>query len=97
MADEKNPIIALIVSLLFSFIGLCGIGQIYAGRLQRGIGVLIGGWIIAGIATFLAFTIVGICVSIPLAFIYMIWQAYDAYSLAKEYNERLQKDGKAPW
>ena len=45
----KNEGTGLILSIVLGILGLCGIGQIYAGRVGRGIGIMIGVWILVAI------------------------------------------------
>lgn len=79
----KSPGLAAVLSFLIS-----GLGQIYVGRIGRGIAILLGGIVIAAISFFLLF--------IPMI-IYWIWNIYDAYKLAKQYNEVVLSTGKPPW
>ncbi len=83
VAGMKNEGLAAVLSFLFS-----GLGQIYVGRIGRGIGILIGGIVIALISPLLLW--------IPLL-IYWIWNIYDAYNLAKQYNRELMRTGSPPW
>ena len=87
----KNEGTGLILSIVLGILGLCGIGQIYAGRVGRGIGIMIGVWILIaiGIAT------MGIGLIAVLAV--FIWQIFDTKKLCKEYNDFLASNGRAPW
>ena len=67
-------------------------GQIYVGKVTRGLVFLIFGLIVGLIAA----------LSIgPFAWIInvIIWAAaaYDAYTLAQKYNRYIDKHGEAPW
>lgn len=68
----------------FVFFGAMFFGFSY-GFMHRGIAGFLGGFlvpiIIWGLITLAIF----------------IWQVYDAYKLAKYYNEHVQRYGKAPW
>jgi TM2 domain-containing membrane protein YozV len=66
---KKSESLALILSFL-----LPGLGQIYLGRIGRGLGFLIGAIVLA----LLTFGIGG--------FIIWIWSIIDAYNLAKKHN-----------
>ena len=87
----KNEGTGLILSIVLGIFGLCGIGQIYAGRVGRGIGIMIGVWILIaiGIAT------MGIGLIAVLAV--FIWQIFDTKKLCKEYNDFLASNGSPPW
>ncbi|MGQ4832909.1 MAG: zinc-ribbon domain-containing protein [Candidatus Asgardarchaeia archaeon] len=82
-SKEKDTAIAAILSFL-----LPGLGQIYVGKVGRGIGIFIGAIIIAFISFILFF--------IP-SIIYWAWNIYDAYNLAKTYNEEYRRTGSPPW
>ena len=110
-APQKSPGIALILGLLLGWFGLWGIGQIYVGKIGRGIVLLIIGLILMPALIFL--TIVGsfltfdadvitaglilIPILLVIAFILFIWQAIDAYMLANRYNQAVQRTGMPPW
>ncbi len=92
----KNPTTALILAIVLGFLGIEGVGQIYVGKVGRGIGILIACfalWII-GIATFAFF--IGIAF-IVAGFIVFIWSIFDTNKLVKEYNNFVSKNGRAPW
>jgi TM2 domain-containing membrane protein YozV len=65
-AREKSPIIAAILSFL-----LAGVGEMYAGKMRRGIVILLAGVILAAISMGVGY--------------FLIWllSIYDAYKLAK--------------
>ena len=76
-----------------------GVGQIYVGRIARGIVILISG-ILTGILFFVA--MVGAFFSIGIAFgivrlLLWVWQMYDALKLTRRYNDALESAGEAPW
>ena len=105
-ASEKSTGIALILGLIVGFIGLWGIGQIYVGKIARGIIFLILGLILMPILFVIAFfsvaaifdLAVGLFFIIPIIyFILWIYQAYDAYKLAQEYNMNIRRTGTPPW
>ncbi|MBA7597448.1 hypothetical protein ES703_04451 [subsurface metagenome] len=76
---EKSPGLAAFLSFL-----ICGVGQIYIGQDDRGVGLLI-----------LAFILVIFGVGFPLfwlfAFFLWVYAISDAYNQAKKYNVRLYK------
>ncbi|MHC1710147.1 MAG: zinc-ribbon domain-containing protein [Methanomassiliicoccales archaeon] len=92
--DEKEAILAVILSVLIP-----GVGQIYCGKIGRGIGilVLIGLLSVIGIVplffmmdpmnfNFAGFIALNVILSILTLIIY-IWQIYDAYRCADNYNK----------
>jgi len=72
--SEKSPSLAAILSFLF-----VGLGQIYCGRIKRGL-AFIGLYLLS---FFLLIFLIGI-ILLPIVYIYNI---YDAYELAKKINE----------
>lgn len=94
---KKDPTIALLLGLILGLLSFCGIGQIYLGRTKRGFVLFLLGWGILLLNFLGAIFIVGLCVTGPLTLIFFVWQAYDAYRLAQEYNDYFDKNRKAPW
>src|SRR5437867_806253 len=66
LAEEKSEVLALVLSLVIP-----GAGQMYCGKIGRGVGILI-------VTIVLLLFFVGIIV--------YIWQIYDAYKCAQRYN-----------
>jgi len=109
--SEKSPEITLILGLVVGLLGLLGIGQIFVGRIMRGIIFLILGLVLGPALVFfvfLGYSFAGVFftsgfgmvlgVFIPIIwFILWIYQAYDAYKLAQEYNMNLRRTGTPPW
>ena len=87
----KNEGTGLILSIVLGLFCLNGIGQIYAGKVGRGIGIMIGSWvlIVVGVLTF------GIGLIAYLAI--FIWQIFDAKKLCREFNEYVSQNGRPPW
>ena len=81
----KNEGLAAILSLIFP-----GLGQMYANRVMRGLGIIVAGIVLA---------VIGVLLLIPLLILLVlwIWNIFDAYNLSKEYNESLTRNGSAPW
>jgi len=116
---EKDAGITIILGVLLGFFGIMGVGQIYAGRVGRGIVIMIGGFatVAASFITIfsylswwdvnsydyyyygpdLSMLIIIMAVIEVFHIAYLIWQAYDAYKLAKDYNEKLRMTGRPPW
>ncbi|MDW5562749.1 MAG: DUF6677 family protein [Methanomassiliicoccus sp.] len=81
----KNAGLAAVLAFLWA-----GLGHIYLGLIGKGIlymVLMVVFWIIG------ILTIIGLI--IPLVF--WIWQIYDAYKLANQYNSAVQQTGRAPW
>ena len=87
----KNEGTGLILSIVLGLFCLSGIGQIYAGKVGRGIGIMIGSWvlIVVGILT------LGIGLIAYLAI--FIWQIFDTKKLCREFNEYVSQNGRPPW
>jgi TM2 domain-containing membrane protein YozV len=103
--EHKSPGIAAVLALVLGFFGLMGVGQIYVGRLARGIVLLIVGIILA-VLTYGSFLLgfvtfglgwVGALVFGVILLILWIWQTFDAYGLAKKFNKAVEETGKTPW
>lgn len=71
----KNEWLAVILSLL-----LAGLGQIFVGYIKRGLVILSGSIVIVLLLPDYL---------LPLALIYLVWNVYDAYKLAKKHNQKL--------
>jgi TM2 domain-containing membrane protein YozV len=109
--ESKSPGIAALLALLIG-IGVFGIGHIYVGRIRRGIVLLVVSLaihvplVMAAVllipslflsreafgALFIGVVVLGL-VNLGL----WIWQGYDAYKLAKQFNEHVRQYGKVPW
>lgn len=82
----KSAALALILSFLIP-----GIGQLYIGRIESGIIILII-WVVSVAAW--PFTIF---LSLLIALVVWVFSMVDAYSRANEYNNILFSTGKPPW
>jgi len=89
--DRKDPLIAVILSLL-----LPGVGQIYVGRVARGILILlflplfavfsiVPGFFLVGVDSVSGFIWWSVISTVVLIAAY-VWQVYDAYRLAEDTN-----------
>ena len=87
----KNEGTGLILSIVLGLLGLVGVGQIYAGHVGKGIGMLIGGIICIALA-FFTFGITAV-----IYIILLIWGAIDTKKLCREYNDFLSTNGRPPW
>ena len=84
----KNEGTALILSIILGLFGICGIGQIYVGKVGRGVAMLIVGivLVIVGALT------MGIGLIAYLGF--FIWQIFDTRNLCRQYNEFVSNNGR---
>ena len=73
MQERKDPSLASILSFL-----LVGLGQIYCGKVWRGIGLAL-------------LTIIGYCLLIIPGIVIHIAVIWDAYKTALDYNKSLEK------
>jgi hypothetical protein len=67
----RDPTIALLLELI-GYLGFLGIGHMYAGRMGRGLTLLIVWWLYWGIAGFLAITLLGIPIACVMALIWPV-------------------------
>lgn len=97
MADSqvqyKNEGVALVLAAVLGIIGLCGIGHIYAGRLSRGILILLASLVTGALVVFMWIIIVPVIIHIGL----VIWTIFDARNVCREYNTTLSDTGQPPW
>ncbi len=80
---RKDPAIAAILSFFIT-----GLGQIYAGKVGKGIGLLVG----VIVCIFLAFLLIPFFIAIGL----WIYSIIDAYKTAERYNQFVAAYGRAP-
>ena len=91
----KSESTTLILSIVIGLFGISGIGHIYVGKIGRGVGILIAGFVllIVGIATAaFGIGIVILILAIPL----FIWQIIDSRKLCRQYNDYYEEYGKEP-
>jgi TM2 domain-containing membrane protein YozV len=81
------------IGALLSFI-IPGAGQLYAGRITRGLLFLFLGIPFAVIVAVFFFWLI---FPIFLPFAFWVYNIYDAYQLCLEYNRRLVQTGVPPW
>jgi len=116
LRGEKSEGLAAVLSFFWG-----GAGQIYVGRIWRGLGIIatyvtlaiIGMALIFSSRTFkqirsdyfyetYAYVFEGPLLTLGLlflaaCFIFSIWNVFDAYNLAKQYNASLRATGNPPW
>jgi TM2 domain-containing membrane protein YozV len=85
----KNSGLAAVLSLIIP-----GLGQMYAGKIGRGLFFLFIGIPLTVIIALFFFWLI-LPLFLPLAF--WIWNIFDAYNICNEYNRRLVQTGNPPW
>jgi TM2 domain-containing membrane protein YozV len=101
----KNPGTAAVIALVVGAILFWGVGHIYVGKVLKGIGIMVAGWVIGGLfvlslLSIIAVRMAGLAMIILFAVLGLggwIWQTFDAYSLAKQYNDYVRTHGVEPW
>lgn len=94
MPGEKEPVLSLILSVIF-----VGLGQIYNGRIEKGILFIIVGAAIIFLGIVLSILTLGLIWLLfgPLLFALWVFNIYDAYTDATRYNQVLRSTGRPPW
>ena len=90
-----------IVAVVLSWFVLPGLGQMYAGKISRGLGFLIGitvGGVCLGVGAFwLIWAALPLFIILILAIIAIqIWCVVDAYQTAAKYNKFVARNGRPP-
>ena len=89
---EKSEGLAAVLSVLWP-----GLGQIYVGMIGRGLLIMLAGIMIAFMSFLIVFSIFLVFVPMILGAVFWIWNIFDAYKLAQEYNRVLKSTGNRPW
>jgi len=99
---DKSSGLAAVLSFLWA-----GLGQIYVGKIVRGLIFMLVWAIVAAGAMGIIFVgvlsgsigVIGLAIIIyyVLLLIFWIWNIIDAHKLANEYNDYLMANGKRPW
>ena len=108
VVHDKSEGLAAVLSFLIP-----GLGQIYVGKIGRGIAFLIGGVVLAMFiwVPFLlpmmavdpesaaggTVALASLILPIIILLAYYVYCIYDAYNLAKQYNEYLLTNNRKPW
>jgi len=92
----KNEGTAILLAAILGFIGLCGVGHMYIGKIGRGIGFLIVVLILDSIGWATVWMLIGIPFLIIGLVIY-VWHIFDVRNLCREYNDYLSRNGRPPW
>lgn len=99
----KDPRVAAGLALVLGFFGLWGVGHMYVGRFARGISLLFAGLVVGGLfwlSVVLTVILIGYIGMILFGLFFIggwLWQAFDAYNLAQEYNELHVHTLRAGW
>ncbi|WP_019177246.1 hypothetical protein [Methanomassiliicoccus luminyensis] len=100
----KSAGAAAVLAFILGLFGIMGIGHMYVGKLTRGFIILAAGiiliaviavTIVLGVAAPILWAVTLIC-GIALILL-LIWQTYDAYRLANEYNSSIHRSGRPAW
>jgi TM2 domain-containing membrane protein YozV len=92
---DKSAGVAAVLSALWA-----GLGQLYVGRIGRGLclvflyPVLL---LMALVVLIIALGLIGLLPVAILSITFWVWNIYDAYGLANQYNDALMSTGKRPW
>jgi TM2 domain-containing membrane protein YozV len=81
---QGNPVVSVILALVFGGIGILGIGHIYNGEWKRGLTFMLGYWIFwfFGYIFLVLTNYMGILFLLPVALSVYAWSAFDAYHRA---------------
>jgi len=82
---KRDPIVSVVLALIFGGFGVLGIGHFYNGEWGRGLMFLLGYWIFWFFGyIFLRMTnYIGILFVLPIALAVYAWSAIDAYHRAR--------------
>ena len=99
---EKSTGIAAILSILWA-----GLGQIYVGRIGRGLAlmfahlmlIIAGGFFVlaGGLFGGIGGAVGGGMIFLVLLVVLWAWNVFDAYKQANNYNDALMSNGRRPW
>jgi TM2 domain-containing membrane protein YozV len=82
--EEKSVALAIILAVLVP-----GLGHMYLRRFAQGLAILI----VVAVLLLLFFLIVTVVAAVAI----WIWQIYDAYRTARDYNRSVRESGARPW
>ncbi len=88
---HKDESTTLILSIILGLIGLPGIGHMYVGKVGKGVGILIGSWILIAVG------VLTLGIGFIIYLILFIWQIFDSRTLCRQYNNYLSQHGRPPW
>jgi TM2 domain-containing membrane protein YozV len=92
----KSESTTLVLAIILGLFGIQGIGHIYAGKVGKGVWILIGSLVLFVIGVATLFVGVGV-IFLIIYFVIYIWQIIDSRKLCREYNDELEATGETPW
>jgi len=92
-SSGTTNLLSILCSLL---IVTSGVGHLYLGQIGKGIGLMIGGWILLGVGIVTIMFGVGIIILI-VWFVLWIYSMIDANKQCLIYNQFVSQNGRAPW
>jgi len=92
-SSGTTNLLSILCSLL---IVTSGVGHLYLGQIGKGIGLMIGGWILLGVGIVTIMFGVGIIILI-VWFVLWIYSMIDANKQCQIYNQFVSQNGRAPW
>ncbi len=95
-AKYKAESTAILLAALLGVIMINGVGHMYAGKVGKGVGLLVGSIVLAIIGWSTVLFGVGIIFLVGY-FAIWIWQIFDARNTCREYNEYFARHGQPPW
>ena len=88
---HKDESTTLILSIVLGLIGLPGIGHMYVDKVGKGIGILIGSWILIVIG------VLTMGIGLIIYLVLFIWQVFNSRNLCRQYNQYFSQNGRPPW
>lgn len=95
-AQMKSESVTLVLSILLGLFGLSGIGHMYAGKVGKGVGILILGLALVIIGALTVIFVIGY-VFLVIYLAVFIWQIIDSRKICREYNECYRLHNEPPW
>jgi len=81
---RKDPVLAAVLAVI-----IIGLGHIYVGDIGLGVGLLVAAIVLTFISLF-------ICFGVIVLFAVWLFQIYDAYNKAQQYNQRMENPAFPP-
>ena len=99
----KSEGTTLVLATLCGLVAVCGIGQIYVGRIGRGITMLVVSLMFVGLVLLVVASLVSLVfpllvfVAVFAHFVFFVGTVFDARKVCREYNEAIAGTGRPPW
>lgn len=105
VSQNKSEGGAILLAALLGVFGICGVGQMYVGRIGRGLMVLFVGWLLFGLWYFLflmCFVEGGAWVVLTIVegfgdLAFWVWQIFDARAVCRQHNTELARASALYW